>query len=189
MLMDKYFETLEGLFKTIRETQREAMEKAADAIVNSISNGGEVHIFDSGHIINSELIHRAGGFIFMKPFNYSLNVNSNPRIRNTEPKIKANDADVIRLAFSRSNVRPGDIFILGSVSGKSANIIDLAFGAKEAGCTLITMTSGAYSQGLQSQHSSGKRLFEMGDFLLDNCAPEGDAMMSVEGIEHKVFPA
>lgn len=188
-LIDRYYDAVDALQNTIRSTQSEAMKKASEAITNCLANGGQVHIYDSGHIINSELLCRAGGPAFLKRFNYTFTVESNKRPRETVSKIPAEQGAAIRLAFATSGVREGDVFILGSVSGKSENIIDIGLCAKEAGCTLIAVTSVAYSGGLQSAHPSGKRLFELGDILLDNCAPEGDAMLEVEGMEHKCFPA
>ena len=188
-LIDRYYDAIDSLYKKIRTTQKDAMHKAAEAIANCLANGGQVHIYDSGHIINSELLSRAGGPAFLKRFNYSFSVDANKRPRETSSKLPLEQGAATRLAFATSGVREGDVFILGSVSGKSENIIDIGLCAKEAGCTLIAVTSVAYSEGLKSAHPSGKRLFEIGDILLDNCAPEGDAMLEVEGMEHKCFPA
>ncbi|MBO4392341.1 MAG: sugar isomerase domain-containing protein [Clostridia bacterium] len=188
-LINEFYEAVDALQKKIRDTQEKSISAAAEAIADCISSGGQVHIFDSGHIINNELITRAGGFAFIKRFNYTLNVESNKRARTTESEIKLDPLAEARVAFAKSSVRKGDVFILGSVSGKSARVVDIALCAKEAGCTLISVTSVEYSSQLKSDHPSGKRLFELGDIVLDNCAPAGDAMIEVKGIEHKCFPA
>lgn len=78
---------------------------------------------------------------------------------------------------------PGDVIIIGSVSGKSMHVIDLALAAKRFGLTVIAVTSLSYSREVKSDHSSGKRLFECADVVLDNCAPAAEAMMSIEGLD------
>lgn len=188
-LIDEYYRAVDTLQKRIRDTQSKNISAAANAITDCLSHGGQVHIYDSGHIINSELINRAGGFAFLKRFNYTFSVDFNKRKRDSESEIKLDPLAEARVAFAASGVRKGDVFILGSVSGKSKRVIDIALCAKEAGCTLIAVTSAEYSSSLSSDHPSKKRLFELGDIVLDNCAPAGDAMIKVEGIEHKCFPA
>lgn len=61
---------------------------AAEVIVDSILNGGAVHVFDTGHIINSELIYRAGGLLLLKPLKYVFNVENPVRMRDNIVPIK-----------------------------------------------------------------------------------------------------
>ena len=70
---------------------------------------------------------------------------------------------------------------MGSVSGKTANVVELALQARAHGLTVIALTALAYSSQLASEHPSGKRLYEVADLALDNHAPFGDAMLAVEG--------
>jgi uncharacterized phosphosugar-binding protein len=78
---------------------------------------------------------------------------------------------------------------VGSVSGKTANVVELALQARLHGLTAIALTSLAYSARLESEHPSGKRLYEAADFVLDNHAPYGDAMLEVEGLDYPICPA
>jgi uncharacterized phosphosugar-binding protein len=73
--------------------------------------------------------------------------------------------------------------VIGSVSGKSENVVDLAIEAKKFGLTVVALTSLEYSRSVESKHSSGKRLFECADYVLDNCTPAAEAMLEVEGID------
>lgn len=84
MLLDRYFETIDKLYAKIRETQRGNVLQAGRLIAKSVQNGACVHIFDTGHIINSELVERGGGLMLYKPFKYSLNVE-NPVRRAIDP--------------------------------------------------------------------------------------------------------
>jgi uncharacterized phosphosugar-binding protein len=78
---------------------------------------------------------------------------------------------------------------VGSVSGKTANVVELALRAKEHGLKVIVITALAYSSRLVSEHPSGKHLYEAADLTLDNHAPYGDAMLTVEGLDYPICPA
>lgn len=80
------------------------------------------------------------------------------------------------------------MIIIGSVSGKSQNVIDLAIEAKKFGLTVVALTSVEYSKSVESLHKSGKRLFECADFVIDNCAPAAEAMLEIEGVDVRLQP-
>ena len=190
MLVDRYFEAMDKVLEKSRTTNRETLEKVGEVIAECVARKGQVFIFDSGHLVQQELLYRAGGPLYLKKFEYSFSVKTEPqpRARDTEPGIAVTERDILKVAFALSNVRPGDVFIVGSVSGNSANVVDMALAAKEAGCTLVCITSLEASPRLAPKHPCGKRLFELGDYVLDNCTPYGDAMLEVEGVEYKCFP-
>lgn len=188
MILDTYFQKTEELFAKIRATQRDAIQAAARLIADSVQSGGCVHVFDTGHIISGELINRAGGPVLLKAFKYNLVVEDAVRVRPSEGKNKSMEG-LAAYALRASNVRSGDVMIIGSVSGKTVNVIDLALEARAMGVKVIAMTSVAYSSQIKSDHASGKRLMEINDVLLDNCAPFGDAMIDVEGLEAPMCPA
>ncbi|NLO83347.1 MAG: sugar isomerase domain-containing protein [Clostridiales bacterium] len=189
MLMDQYFEKVQELMETVMKTQREKITNASSLIYDALKNGGAVHVYDTGHIINSELIHRAGGLALLKPLRFVFNVDNPVRQRDNIDKPKPKQEGFAKYVLTRSNVAAGDVLIIGSVSGKSAVVIDLALSAKEMGVKVIVLTSVTYSSSIKSEHSSGKRLFEVGDIVIDNCAPVGDAMLSVEGLDVNICPA
>jgi len=59
------FTKTEELLKQVEETQQEAIEQVAQAIVETLDKGGILQAFGSGHSIAGakEICHRAGGFI------------------------------------------------------------------------------------------------------------------------------
>ena len=79
-----------------------------------------------------------------------------------------------------------DVLILHSVSGRNSIIIDMALYAKELGVKIIALTNVTYSKSTDSRHSSGKRLFELADIVIDNHGTIGDATCEIRGIEQKV---
>lgn len=182
MLLDRYFETVDGLLEKVRTTQREAIIAAGKMIAETVRDGGCVHIHDTGHIINSELIYRGGGLLFYKPFKYGLSVED-PVRRRDRSDIDTSMAGLAAYALKASGARPGDLMILGSVSGRNLPVVDLAIEAKKFGMKTIVITSMSYTTQVKSDHPSGKRLFELADIVIDNCAPAAEAMMEIEGLE------
>lgn len=62
-------------------------------------------------------------------------------------------------------------------------MVDLAYEAKMLGIKVAAMTSMSYAKEVDAVHSSGKKLYEIADLVLDNCAPAAEAMIKLEGIE------
>src|SRR5206468_3647886 len=82
------------------------------------------------------------------------------------------------------------VFLFGSGHSFIATMgIDVALVAKEHGLKTVAITSLAHSQQSASRHSSGKRLFEICDQVLDTCVPAGDALVDVPGFPHPVAAA
>jgi uncharacterized phosphosugar-binding protein len=189
MLIDRYFDALQNHITAIH-AQAEPIRAAALACADALANGGALHIFDSGHMVSSELVHRAGGLAAFSPLTFGLSV-SNPV--KTRPDTAQADNRIsyayIEQVFLTNQLRPGDVLFVGSVSGKTANVIEVALQAKAHGLKVIALTALAYSSRLESEHPCGKRLFEVADLVLDNHAPYGDGMLSVEGLEYPVCPA
>jgi uncharacterized phosphosugar-binding protein len=77
---------------------------------------------------------------------------------------------------------PLDSIVLFSHSGVNAVILDIALGAKEKGLTVIAVTSLPHSSRSPSRHSSGKRLFEIADIVIDTRASVSDASIRIEGL-------
>lgn len=188
-MIDRYFEAITSLIGSVAQDEKDKISQAAEVCAKSIADGGVIHIHDTGHMLNSELVHRAGGLAGMTPFGYALNVN-NPNVYREKSSVKADTlSETVALAIRSSNMRPGDVLFIGSVSGKSRPVVELALRAKAAGITVIAVTSIAYSSRLDSEHETGKRLYEAADLYIDNHAPYGDAILEFDGMDAPVCPA
>ncbi len=82
-----------------------------------------------------------------------------------------------------------DTMILFSHSGINAVIMDIAMECKARGIGLIGVTSLPHSSATPSRHSSGKRLFEVADVVIDTGIPLADAAIRIDGLEAPVGPA
>jgi len=188
MLKERFYDASANLFESIRESQKANIEAAGQIMADSVANGGCIHMFDTGHIIDSELLNRAGGLVLLRRFRYHNAVESSAKKRPMTGKNTSMEG-LAEYALRSANVMPGDVMVIGSVSGKTLNVIDLAVECKKLGVKVIGVTSIEYSKTLESGHSCGKRLFELADVTIDNCAPFGDAMLDIDGVEAPFIPA
>jgi uncharacterized phosphosugar-binding protein len=88
--------------------------------------------------------------------------------------------------LSAHRIDPQDTMILFSHSGVNAVILDIALECKVTGLKVVAVTSLPHSQNTASRHSSGKRLFEVADIVIDTHAPLADATLVIDGLEHPV---
>ncbi len=140
--------------------------------------------------MSHELIRRAGGLAAFSRLQFGLSIDNTVRTFGPVRWIRERSSyRYIQAIFESDQLRPGDVLFVGSVSGKSANVVELALQARAHGLKVIALTAMAYSPQLISTHPSGKRLFEAADLVLDNHAPFGDGMLTVEGLDYPVIPA
>ncbi|MBB6730867.1 sugar isomerase domain-containing protein [Cohnella zeiphila] len=182
-----YFNRLNELISSIEQSNADKFDEAASVIAETMAIGGGIHVFDTGHLLSYELFNRAGGLVAFQPLKIHLSVENQVRDRGI-PKLR-NMEGFMKYALQSSKVCPGDVMIIGSVSGKSTEVVDLAKAAKEIGAFVIAVTSLSYSTILRSDHSSGERLFELADLVLDNCAEPMDAMLEIPGLDAHLCPA
>jgi uncharacterized phosphosugar-binding protein len=188
-LIGRYFEALRAKIDEIA-ADPESIERAAALCAEALTHSGAIHVFDSGHLVSHELIRRAGGLVALNRLSFGLTVDNVVRSREAQPLPDSElSYGYIQYVFQSPQLQPGDVLFVGSVSGKSANVVELALQARYHGLTVIAITAMAYSPGLTSDHPSGKHLYEAADLVLDNHAPFGDAMLEVEGLDYPVIPA
>ena len=191
MVPVNYLNTVRGILEHLEHTQMLAIESAADMVVNSLTSGGAVFCAGIGHSNQDDFLNRAGGLAALQAFTYNCNVNSpvaecladRPR----EEPLEA-DLETVRFAVKSSNLRAGDVLVLGSVSGKNRGPVELALACREMGVKVIGITSMEYTSHVESAHPSGKKLCDVVDVVIDNGAPYGDAAVDIPGYDHKLLP-
>lgn len=192
-LTREYFQRLQQQLQELERRSLQTIEQAAQRCVESLNQGGVIHIYDTGHLVSRELINRAGGLAAFAPFIFDLQVTNTNAYREHHGVGAQTTAETMRhmvaAALDRSRILPGDVLFIGSVSGKTPNVIELAIQARQRGIHTIGVTAIDYSSQLASEHESGKRLFEVVDFTIDNAAPYGDGMLRLEGVEAPFCPA
>ncbi|HHY99087.1 MAG TPA: SIS domain-containing protein [Firmicutes bacterium] len=177
-LAEAYSELSINTIRRIYETQGTAIEKAAEKIADSLLNGGILHIFGSGHshMISREIFGRAGQLI---PVSAIVDGSAG----------KAERCEgYAEMLLRYYDWRPGEVVIVVSNSGRNPLPIEVALKAKKDGLTVIALTNMDHTTRVTSRHSSGRRLFEIADIVIDNCAPYGDAGIELPGTRLKAGP-
>jgi uncharacterized phosphosugar-binding protein len=77
---------------------------------------------------------------------------------------------------------------LFSHSGINNVNIDVAFRAKELGMKLVVTGSAEAFHGTPSRHSSGKKLFDLADVVIDTCVPAVDASVDLQNHFDRIGP-
>ena len=185
--LDLFYNKVLELVAKLEETQTENIVKAASICAESMLNDGAVHIFGSGHSVGFglELKGRPGSLVpfhmietsdFVTKGMYSL-----AEFRDQDNIFERRSGIADKL-YDLYDVRPEDSFIIISNSGINGLVIDLAITAKAKGHKVIVITSWDHTNSEPSRHVSGKKLYELGDVVIDNCGPQGDALLPTRGV-------
>lgn len=158
----------------------DSIQKAAQLITASLREGGVVHLFGSGHshMPPEEAFYRSGGLAPVNPLlDPSLMFHEG-----TEKAIALEkwEGYATRFVVPRYDLRPGEVMIVFSASGRNNAPIEVAVASKEKGLYTIGVTSRRYSSAFESRHSSGKHLCEVVDLVLDHDVPPGDNAIQIE---------
>jgi len=190
MLMERYREAVDALLAKVRDTQTENIIKAGNLIAESVANGGCIYLSGIVHGIELDLIYRGGGPIFYKHFTYKMEIDAPARKRdNSDLGYERQTLAAARYALQQSGIRPGDVLVVSSVSGRTASVVDLAYEVVQMGIKVIAFTSMEYAVSVDPVHPSGKKLYEFATLTIDNCAPAAEAMLEVDGIEARFAAA
>ena len=174
-----YFQTSLRLLQTIEAQEMEKIRRVAQAAAQSISAGGILHFFGSGHsaIPTQEVFIRAGNLTNVRPVSLERILDSFERIEG------------VGLALMRNfDGKPGEVLVVISNSGVNPLPIEVALEGKKRGLFTAAITSFEHSLQVAPKHSSGKRLMEVVDIAIDSHVPFGDAGLEIAGAPGKVCP-
>jgi uncharacterized phosphosugar-binding protein len=161
-----------------RAANGDAIRRAARMVASTVRADGIVYLFGSGHsaLLALEAAGRAGGFAGVQPI-------WDPSIGRAE-QVEGYGSVLV----SELNWEPRDCLFVISHSGRNPAPIEVAMAGRAAGLPVAGITALDYSKASVSRHSSGKRLFEVVDFVIDTCGVPGDAAVSIDGVALKTGP-
>ena len=188
-----YLDAVESIIRRIRTTQLDAIEQAAHICARSIAGDGLVHLFGTGHsrILVEEMFPRHGSFPgFHTLVELSLTFHNQVVGANGQRQAMFLEhveglAPVILRNFV---LTPPDSFIIFSNSGVNEVVVDMALEVKKLGLPLIALVSLEHCAASAAKHSSGLKLLDVADLVLDNCTPAGDALVTIPGLADPVGP-
>lgn len=165
--------------------QAKEISLAATWMANSLKNEGWIYTSGTGHshLFAEEIFYRAGGFARVRPI--------------LAPKLMLHESatgstlEERREGYAQELLQPypidqKDLFIISSNSGRNAVSLEMAQHAKKKGAKVIVLTNLRHSQSVTSRHSSGLKLYEVGDLVLDNFGEIGDASIAMAGLAPRV---
>lgn len=183
-----YIEEIKRLIGVIESDEKETMKMATSMLSDAIVNKRAVFIFGASHagILSEEMFYRAGGLMVMNPiFGREMMLDTSPITHTSQmERLEGYGTTLIRDV----NIKEGDLLFIHSVSGRNCVAIEIAIEAKKKGAKIISITNLTYSKAVTSRHSSGLRLFEVSDLVLDNHGDIGDACVKIDGLDQKVSP-
>ncbi len=188
-----YLEEATEILNRIRDTQIEALETAAEICAHSIGNEGLVHLFGSGHsrIPIEEMFPRHGSFPGFHPM-VELSLTFHNQVVGSNGQRQAMFLEHVeglgKMILRNFIMGPPDSMIIFSNSGVNEVVVEVAIEAKKLDIPVICVVSMAHCDYSAPKHSSGKKLIDVADVVLDNGTPGGDAMVTIEGLEDPVGP-
>src|SRR5262245_60976583 len=172
------------VLERIAATQADAIEEASRWCADAIAAGGLVHCFGTGHsrIPVEELFPRYGSYPGFNPI-VELSMTFHTQVVGANGQRQAMAIERVEglaaAILASFRLRPTDAAMVFSAGGTTAVPIELAAGMRAAGLRVIAVTAVEQSRASATQHSSGTRLLDHADVVLDLCTPVGDALVEV----------
>lgn len=170
--------------------QQQTIKKAAAKCAEAIGSGNWVRMFGSGHSVipTIDCFPRSGGYVGWYPI-------VDPRLMGTtvsglggaEELIWLEGQEAYAQIFLRHNKwHPEDVCIVFSHGGQNTAPVDVAQAAKRDGLFVIAVTSMENHRTRPATHSTGQKIGDVADLIIDNCVSPEDAVVTIEGVTGKV---
>jgi uncharacterized phosphosugar-binding protein len=189
----RWMQAASALLERLWDTQGPAIEQGARLCADAIGGGGLVHLFGTGHsrIPVEEMFPRYGSYPGFHPI-VELSTTFHTQVVGANGQRQAMFIERVEglaeVILSNFRMARPDVMIVFSASGLSANPIEMAMGARRRGVAVIVVTSVAQSMAGEPTHSSGTRLLDHGDVVIDLGTPVGDALVTIDGLSTPVGP-
>ena len=182
-----YLKNIVGLLEKLEATQETVLDRIAEVCAESIYNGGLLYFFGTGHshMICEEPFYRAGGLACVYPI-----LETDLMLHEGASKSSAYERleGLGNVVIANTSLGKGDVLFIASNSGRNCAVIDAALEAKKRGAITGAITSMNHTTQVSSRHSSGLNLYQVCDYVLDNCGEVGDASVELAGLEQKIAP-
>jgi len=182
---ETYFSVARALTDHIEDVSGESIREAARMMADGVAKGGLISLFGSGHSILPvmDAFPRYGSYPAFRPLTDVRlswhNVLGTGGVR--ELLWLERTEGYIANFLNNYPFADGDTLVIYSHGGLNAAGIDAALYARERGVKTVAVTS-VQNLGLNpAGHSSGKRLAEVVDIVIDNGCEPRDAVVEVEG--------
>lgn len=183
-----------GILDQIETTQSGGIKAASEIAAGSIGAGSVMFAAGTGHsrMAVEELFPRYGSFPGFYPL-VELSTTFHTEVVGTNGQRQAmfieNIEGLADAIMANFDLHPPQSIILFSASGQNAVTIELGIIAAAHGLPVVAVTSLAEHRIGVARHSSGKRLWDVADVVIDLCTPVGDALCRIDGLDTPVGPS
>lgn len=182
-----YLKNIYTLLEKLESTQEETIDRVAAVCAECIEKGGLLYFFGTGHshMIAEEPFYRAGGLACVYPIlETDLMLHEGASKSSGYERLEG----LGNLVIGNAGLGKGDVLFIASNSGRNCAVIDAALEAKKRGAVTVAITSMNHTTQVVSRHSSGLNLYQVCDYVLDNCGELGDASVELPGMGQKIAP-
>lgn len=172
------------------QARPEAVAQAAERAAETIAAGHWVRLFGSGHSVIPvmDCFPRYGGYVGFYPM-------MDPRLMWTTASGPGGAEELLWLErqegyidnfLQHERLDAGDMLIVISHGGQNAAPVEVALAGKRAGLYVVALTSEENHRDKPSTHSSGKKIGDIADLVIDNGVGSEDAVVPVPGVAGRV---
>lgn len=178
--MYEYHKKVNALLDQLVASEQDKIDQVAQWMADTILSDRLIHTFGTGHshMIGYEMFTRAGGLSNVNAMMDSLALSHEGAYRSADLE---QIPGLARIIWNQYTIHSDDIMIIISNSGRNAVPIEMAQIAKDHHIRVVAITSLRQSTQYPSRHSSGKKLLDIADIVIDNQAPSGDGMIHLDG--------
>jgi uncharacterized phosphosugar-binding protein len=181
-----YLDRLSSLLDALKSgPTADAIQQTAAAVTTAARADRQLFVFGTGHshMLAEEVLYRAGGLACAVPILSAATMLHEGAVSgSTLERTEGLVAPII----GRYGLGKGDVLIVISNSGVNAAPLEAARIGREAGATVVALTSLAYS----SHAAAGRtRLADLADIVIDNGIEPGDAIAALPGSDLRAGPA
>lgn len=193
MLATAWLTSARAVMDRIEATQLNNIRHAAEIMADTIAAERWVHTFGCGHatIPVEEMYPRIGGFVGFHPMielplSFFTHITGEMGVHQFVflERVEGYGTQIMK----SYTFDPRDALWIFSHSGINMVNIDVALRARELGLPVIVTGSAAAFADKQSRHSSGKKLFDLADVVIDTCVPAVDAAVDLANHPDRIGP-
>lgn len=175
------------------KNQQASIVTAATWFSESILAGRMVHVFGTGHsrILVEEMWPRYGSFPGFNPIvELSLTYHNNVVGPNGQRQAMylENVPGLAERILRNFGLDKKDTALVISSSGCNLVPTEMAELFRQKGIRVVALVTKEHMEKSTSKRKDGKKLVDFADLVLDTCAPIGDSMVHVPGLETPVSP-
>jgi uncharacterized phosphosugar-binding protein len=193
MLALEWLKNAKEIIDKIEATQLENIRQAAELMADSIEVERWVHTFGCGHatLPVEEMYPRIGGFVGFHPMielplTFFTHITGEMGIHQF---LFLERAEGFGNEIMKSyDFDKRDTMWLFSHSGINQVNIDIALKAKEIGMKVVSVSSAEGYKDVKTRHSSGTKLVDISDVVIDSGIPAQDASVTLKNHQDKIGP-